>query len=129
MVNVARVGFGDEQLAEVWHAPAETGFDSRDHLQQSQQFPGKQGKQAAAGQGGDQGAASSCGCQLKAGGGPETGAECAVCQVGVCRRNLSRPTSAMALYSEGCWEREDANLKVVDMVEEEEFQPGGSQCV
>jgi hypothetical protein len=32
MVDVACVGFGDKQLAEVWHAPAKTGFDSQDHL-------------------------------------------------------------------------------------------------
>lgn len=41
MVNVPRVGFGDEQLAEVWHAPAETGFDSQDHLQEAQQSPSR----------------------------------------------------------------------------------------
>lgn len=29
----------------------------------------------------------------------------------------------MASYNEGCWEREDANLKV-DMVEEEELAAG-----
>lgn len=66
MVNVACVGFGDEQLAEVWHAPAETGFDSQDHLQAIGVWGGAHrrhtppGKKAAV-QDSHQGAASSCG--------------------------------------------------------------------
>lgn len=41
---------------------------------------------------------------------------------------LPGPTSPMASYSEGCWEREEANLKV-DIVEEEDIQPGAEPAV